>query len=69
MKKLFPLAFVLSVFTAGAAIALAPTINHVATHAGPDAVSGRPVEAAPSIEPYLVPGCRRHKPLCDLETY
>ena len=46
MRKFIPLALVLAVFTAGAAIALARTIHNGAVQGGPDAaVSGRPAAA------------------------
>jgi hypothetical protein len=69
MKKSIPLALVLGVLTAGAAIALARTIHNGATQARSDSVSGRPAAAAPQRGTYLVPDCRLHKPLCDLQTY
>jgi hypothetical protein len=69
MRKFIPLALVLAVFMAGAAIALARTIRNGATQRGPDAVSGRPAAAGPSKGTYLVPSCQQRKPLCDLQTY
>ncbi len=69
MRKFIPLALVLAVFMAGAAIALARTIHNGATQGGPDAVSGRPAAAGPSKGTYLVPSCQQRKPLCDLQTY
>ena len=69
MRKFIPLALVLAVFTAGAAIALARTIHNGATLADPGAVSGRPAAAGPPKGAYLVPNCQQHKPLCDLQTY
>jgi|HubBroStandDraft_1064217.scaffolds.fasta_scaffold1374653_1 hypothetical protein len=69
MKKFIPLALVLAVFTAGAAIALARTIHNGATQIDPGAVSGRPAADGPAQGAYLVPGCQQRKPLCDLQTY
>jgi hypothetical protein len=66
MRKFIPLALVLAVFMAGAAIALA---RNGATQRGPDAVSSRPAAAGPSKGTYLVPNCQQRKPLCDLQTY
>jgi hypothetical protein len=68
MKKFIPLALVLGVLTAGAAIALARTIHNGATQARADVVSVRPAAAALK-GTYLVPNCHQHKPLCDLQTY
>jgi hypothetical protein len=69
MKKLIPLALILGVLTAGAAIALARTIHNGTTLARADAVSVRPGATAPLKGIYLVPNCHQHKPLCDLQTY
>jgi hypothetical protein len=69
MRKFIPLALVLAVFTAGAAIALARTIHNGATLADPGAVAGRPAADGPPKGAYLVPNCQQHKPLCDLQTY
>ena len=69
MRKFIPLALVLAVFMAGAAIGLARTIHNGATQRGPDAVSSRPAAAGPSKGTYLVPNCQQRKPLCDLQTY
>jgi hypothetical protein len=69
MKKFIPLALVLAVFMAGAAIALARTIHNGATQADPGAVSGQPAAVGPAKGTYLVPSCQQRKPLCDLQTY
>ena len=69
MRKFIPLALVLAVFTAGAAIALARTIHNGAMQADPGAVAGRPAADGPPKGAYLVPNCQQHKPLCDLQTY
>ena len=66
MKKFIPLALVLAVFTAGAAIALARTIHNGAAQGGPDAVSGRPAAAGPSKGTISFP-IANSVMLCDLQ--
>jgi len=61
MKKLLPIAFLLAAGLAGAAIALPHTIHNAAPE--------RAAQAAPSGGTSPVPGCERHKPLCDLLAY
>ena len=68
MRKFLPLAFVLLVFTAGAAIAFARTQHAAVMHAS-HTMLGRPAAADPARGTYLVPNCRQHKPLCDLQAY
>jgi hypothetical protein len=69
MKKFVPIALVLGVLMAGAAILLGHTIRNGAAQARLDGASGQPAAVAPLKGTYLIPNCRQHKPLCDLQTY